>query len=161
VLIGDGVERHSLEKLAQALGVADRVEFTGTLDHSQVIAHLKAADLFCFASVTETQGLVTLEAIATGTRDAVTHEREGLLTDNDELALTQAICRVLDNPALRSRLAGAALKQAQSFDAAEQARKMVSVYHQARQDQQAGRYVQLNGSKPDRQYYAFPLSARE
>ncbi|MCB0173261.1 MAG: glycosyltransferase family 4 protein [Anaerolineae bacterium] len=168
VLIGDGVERHSLEKLAQTLGVADRVEFTGTLDHAQVIAHLKAADLFCFASVTETQGLVTLEAMAaglpvvavnaTGTRDAVTHEREGLLTDNDASALTQAICRVLDNPALRSRLAGAALKQAQSFDAEEHARKMVSVYHQARQDQRAGRFVQLNGSRSDRHHYPSPLS---
>ncbi|MCB9076637.1 MAG: glycosyltransferase family 4 protein [Anaerolineaceae bacterium] len=168
VLIGDGVERNALEKLAQALGIADRVEFTGVLDHSQVIAHLKAADLFCFASVTETQGLVTLEAMAaglpvvavnaTGTRDAVTHEREGLLTDNNELALTQAICRVLDNPALRSRLAGAALKQAQSFDAEEQARKMASVYHQARQDQRAGRFVQVTYSKSRRRDYALPLS---
>ncbi|MCB0192479.1 MAG: glycosyltransferase [Anaerolineae bacterium] len=168
VLIGDGVERNSLETLAQNLGVADRVEFTGTLDHTQVIAHLKAADLFCFASITETQGLVTLEAMAaglpvvavdaTGTRDAVTHEREGLLTDNDALALTQALCRVLDNPTLRNRLANAALQQAQAFDAEEQARKMVSVYQQARQDQRAGRTVQINRSKSWLRGYAFPQS---
>lgn len=157
VLIGDGDERASLEQLAQTLGIAARVEFTGFLPYPQVIAHLKAADIFCFASVTETQGLVTVEAMAaglpvvavnaTGTRDAVTHNRDGLLTENSAPALTRAIGRLLDSPELRHRLADAARHRATAFNAAAQAAKVVAVYDQAREDQQAGRYVPVEKSQ--------------
>lgn len=168
VLIGDGNERKSLEKLAQELSIAPQVEFTGVLPHPQVIAHLKAADLFCFASITETQGLVTLEAMAaelpvvavnaSGTCDAVTHESEGLLTPNEDLALSQAISRVLDSPALRNRLAGAALKRAQTFNIEALAGKILSVYEQAREDHRAGRYVHLATPQLPRWSDSFPLS---
>ncbi|MCG3211417.1 MAG: D-inositol-3-phosphate glycosyltransferase [Anaerolineae bacterium] len=171
VLIGDGAERASLEKLAQELGIAARVNFTGMLSHSQVIGHLKAANLFCFASITETQGLVTLEAMAaglpvvavnaTGTRDTVTHECEGLLTENEDSALTRAICRVLDSPTLWDRLAAAALKRAQCFSAEAQAGKLVSIYHQARADQRAGRCVQVAQPKTKHRTYSFPLSTTQ
>lgn len=166
VLIGNGDERPALERQAQSLGVTGQVEFTGTLDYPQVIAHLKAADLFCFASVTETQGLVTLEAMAaglpvaavnaTGTRDAVTHGREGLLTANDPAALNRAICRILDNPALRQQLGDAALKRARAFNADAQAQKAVSVYEQAREDQRAGRTVPVAAPHPRRWRHVFP-----
>jgi glycosyltransferase involved in cell wall biosynthesis len=158
VLIGDGVERKLLEQLARTMGIAAQVEFTGVLAHQQVIAHLKAADLFCFASVTETQGLVTIEAMAaglpvvavdaTGTRDVVTHECEGLLTPNEDTALFQAISRILDSSALRDRLASAALRRAQTFNIETQARKMVSVYEQAMEDHRAGRHVQVANPNP-------------
>jgi glycosyltransferase involved in cell wall biosynthesis len=167
VLIGDGNERKSLEKLAQELGIASRVEFTGALPHQQVIAHLKAADLFCFASITETLGLATMEAMAaglpvvavnaTGTCDVVTPECEGLLTPNEDAALFQAIGRVLDNPALRDRLAGAALETAQTFNIEAQACKIVSVYEQAREDQRAGRHVQVAEPQPLPWRDALPL----
>lgn len=168
VLIGGGDERKSLEKLAQKLGIASQVEFTGALPHQQVIAHLKGADLFCFASVTETQGLVTIEAMAaglpvvavdaTGTCDVVTHEGEGLLTPNEDTALSQAIGRVLDSPALRDRLAGAALRRAQTFNIETQACKLVAVYEQAREDQRAGRHVQVANPPLLRWRDSLPLS---
>jgi 1,2-diacylglycerol 3-alpha-glucosyltransferase len=66
---------------------------------------LKAVDIFFFASVSETQGLVTMEAMAaglpifavdaTGTRDEVDNGVEGLLTENDSDALVQALEKVL------------------------------------------------------------------
>src|SRR5687768_8209221 len=66
VLIGDGPDRQTLESLAMELGIAERVTFTGQLAFDEIAAYLKAADLFSFASVTETQGLVTIEAMAAG-----------------------------------------------------------------------------------------------
>ncbi len=90
VILGEGEERASLETLATKLGIRERVEFTGSVPFNEVPAYLKAADLFCFASVTETQGLVTLEALAAGlpvvavdangTRDVVANE-PGRLAD--------------------------------------------------------------------------------
>ncbi|RME99269.1 MAG: glycosyltransferase family 4 protein [Chloroflexi bacterium] len=156
-LIGDGDERRKLEALAAELGVAERVEFTGNIPYRSVIAHLKAADLFCFASESETQGMVTMEAMAaglpvvavdaTGTRDVVTHGHEGLLTPNHSNALAQAIETVLNDDSARARFAGAALARAQTLSIQAQAKKLVDVYRQAAQDQRAGRYVQI--TNPD------------
>jgi len=66
VLIGDGSGRDSLQQLAAQLGIAERVTFTGALPFEEIPRYMKAADVFSFASVTETQGLVTIEAMAAG-----------------------------------------------------------------------------------------------
>jgi len=153
VLIGDGDERSNLEKLARRLGIADRVEFTGSIPHDEVVANLKGADLFCFASITETQGLVTMEAMAsglpvvavdaTGTSDVVEHGQDGLLTENDSHALAQAIERMLDDEALRARFVEASLERAKSLSIEAMAQRLIGVYHQAIEDQKAGRRVQV------------------
>lgn len=114
VIVGGGLEKDSLEAYARKSRFSDRIEFTGTVPYEEVPNYLKAADLFVFASVTETQGLVTMEAMAaglpivavaaTGTSDAVVDGEQGLLTENDSAALAHAICRVLDDEALRERL---------------------------------------------------------
>ena len=64
VILGEGDERKALEKRARELGMAGRIEFTGNVPFAEVPRYLKAADLFCFASISETQGLVTMEALA-------------------------------------------------------------------------------------------------
>lgn len=153
VLVGEGDERKSLEKYTCNAGVADRVEFTGRLSFSEVPGYLKAADLFCFASVTETQGLVTMEALAaglpvvavdaTGTRDMVTHNQEGLLTANDSQALAQAIEQVLGDEMLLQRFKQAAERKAKTFDAMGQAKKLIAVYEQAKEDKKASLSVQM------------------
>ncbi|HMQ55257.1 MAG TPA: glycosyltransferase [Anaerolineae bacterium] len=158
VLIGEGDERKRLERQARKAGIAQQVEFTGRLPFHQVPAYLKAADLFCFASMTETQGLVTMEAMAaglpvvavdaSGTRDEVDHGQTGLLTSNHPDALAQAIERVLDDEALRQRLGEGARHKAESCDALVRARQLIDVYERASEDKRAGRYVQVERNKP-------------
>lgn len=153
VLIGDGPERKALEELAGNLGIAPRVEFTGRVEFSEIPGYLRAADVFCFASVTETQGLVTMEAMAaglpivavdaTGTSDAVTHGQEGLLTENDSTALAQAIQQVVSDAALRQQFKTAALEKVVWFDLKIQARKMLEVYGQAIEDKKADRFLEI------------------
>lgn len=55
VIVGDGDERASLESLANELGIGQQVEFAGRVDYADMPGYLAGADLFCFASVTETQ----------------------------------------------------------------------------------------------------------
>jgi 1,2-diacylglycerol 3-alpha-glucosyltransferase len=158
IILGDGEERQSLKKQARQLGIADRVELPGTVPFTHVPDYLFATDLFCFASTTETQGLVTLEAMAadlpvvavaaSGTSDVIRHEKEGLLTDNDPQALAQAIIRVLREDALRDSLRQAARKQAQSYDMRYLAERLTDVYQQAIIDKKAGRYVEVDRHKP-------------
>jgi glycosyltransferase involved in cell wall biosynthesis len=151
ILIGDGPQKEELKKYAKGLGITDKVQFTGLVPFDQIPKYLKAADLFCFASVTETQGLVTMEAMAaglpvvavkaTGTNEIVQDGETGLLTENSSEALAQEIIRILSKPDLYNRLKEAALEQSQTFDISYQAQRMISVYEQAIEDKRAGRSI--------------------
>lgn len=157
VLLGDGSERESLEAQAADLGIADRVELTGNVPFEQVPDYLAAADLFCFASVTETQGLVTMEALAaglpvvavkaTGTTDVLEPDRQGLLTDDNSAALAQAIQRLVENQALRQQFSQAALERAREFEMLAQAQKLLKVYERAIEDQKGGRYIRVESEE--------------
>lgn len=153
VLIGDGPDKHSLESLASELGIAERVTFTGQLPFDEIPTYLKAADLFSFASVTETQGLVTIEAMAaglpviavdgSGTHDIVDNGKEGLLVENDPSALASSINDVLSNPQQMRKFSTQALKKARTFDVNRVGKQMIKVYEQAIEDKKEDRYVTL------------------
>jgi glycosyltransferase involved in cell wall biosynthesis len=154
VIVGGGMEEKPLAKLAEDLGIADQVNFTGTIPFEEVPSYLKAADIFCFASVTETQGLVTMEAMAadlpivavdaTGTSDAVEHGKDGLLTENDAGALAAALEQVIDDAELRQHLMEGAKEKVQWFDIHRQAQRMLGVYEQAKEAKQANRYIKTH-----------------
>ena len=153
VLIGDGTARQTLETLSAELGITDRVTFTGALPFEQIPRYLKAADLFAFASVTETQGLVTIEAMAAslpvvavdgpGTRDIVEHGKQGFLVENDPDALAGALNQLLSDPQKMKRFSSNALKKARTFDVKELGKQLIGVYEQAIQDKKEDQYVTL------------------
>ena len=67
VLVGQGTEsRASAATGAAAWSVAPRIRFAGVRPHDELADCYQAADLFLFASETETQGLVLAEAAACG-----------------------------------------------------------------------------------------------
>ena len=151
VIIGEGSEHEDLQELAEELGIAGQVAFTGKVEPADVSAYLAAADIFCFASVSETQGLATLEAMAaglpvaavdaSGTSDAVENGIQGFLTPNDSVALAYAIERLVINPDLRDRMGSAAKIRAREFDIILLAKKLLEVYEIAMGNAKAGRYV--------------------
>jgi glycosyltransferase involved in cell wall biosynthesis len=63
-VIGAGSEQQVLREQAEALGLEDRVEFTGGLPLAEVARHMAAAHVFCLPSVRESGGAVLLEAMA-------------------------------------------------------------------------------------------------
>lgn len=156
-IIGDGLDRDKLGKYVKKLGVSEKIEFLGTVSYADIPAYLKAADLFGFASIAETQGLVTMEAVASGlpvvavdavgTRDNVENNRQGLLTPNDSKALSEAINTLVDNPSLRKQFAASSLQRAGEFDMLFQAEKLLGVYQQAIIDYKAGKYVVIDRAK--------------
>jgi 1,2-diacylglycerol 3-alpha-glucosyltransferase len=153
VLIGDGTARQSLEEFVSELGIAERVTFTGALPFEEIPRYLKAADVFVFASVTETQGLVTIEAMAAGlpivavdgpgTRDIIEHGKQGFLVENDPDALAKGINKVLSDSQRLSRLSNHALKKAKTFDVNELGKQLIGVYEQAIEAKKADQYVTL------------------
>jgi glycosyltransferase involved in cell wall biosynthesis len=153
VLLGDGPQRDELEELATQLGIAERVDFIGKVPFEEVPAYLKAADFFGFASTTETQGLVTMEALAahlpviavkaSGTRDIVQNGKQGLLVDEDPQALANGIRQLLADTAKFQKYQQAAQIRAKEFEMKALASQLVDVYQQAVQAKKQDQFVKV------------------
>lgn len=112
LVVGGGPHLDSLRRYASELPGADRIIFAGPMAHEELPPVYAAADLFVFASTTETQGLVMAEARAAGTpcvivegggaSETVRHGEDGLVIEPDVDAFTEAILSLLED---RSRLA--------------------------------------------------------
>jgi glycosyltransferase involved in cell wall biosynthesis len=67
IIIGDGPLKVSLITLSETLGIADRVDFHGVIDHREACAWYNAADIFCLPSLWEGCPNVVIESLACGT----------------------------------------------------------------------------------------------
>jgi colanic acid/amylovoran biosynthesis glycosyltransferase len=65
-LVGDGPLRETLERRAERLGIADRVEFAGWRGAHEVLAHVEASRALVLASFAEGLPVVVMEALALG-----------------------------------------------------------------------------------------------
>jgi glycosyltransferase involved in cell wall biosynthesis len=106
-------------------GLADRVRYLGFVAGARGV--LPQADVFCLSSKTEGLGTSVLDAMAAGVPVATTagggipemveHEVTGLLAPvGDAAALAAAVDRLLDDPALATRLVAAARERVRAFD---------------------------------------------
>jgi 1,2-diacylglycerol 3-alpha-glucosyltransferase len=139
VIAGEGPARAALRKLAGQLGLEDGVRFVGYLDRSTALLDCyAAADAFVFASRTETQGLVLLEALAQGTaivstaelgtRFVLAGECGALVVPEDVDAFATAVIRVLTEPSLRERLADLGRAHAAAWSSLAMAGRLVEIY---------------------------------
>ena len=155
VLIGDGPEKENIQILAHDLEISHAVEFSGKQKFEKIPEFLKAADIFVFASTSETQGLVTIEAMAaglpvvavraTGTVDAVENQQQGYLTENNPQALAEAILRLLHDSQKQKEFSEAAVKKAETYDMHYLAKQLEAVYQTAIQKKQAGEFINIKG----------------
>jgi glycosyltransferase involved in cell wall biosynthesis len=145
-IIGEGPLLAELRQLAEGLGVADRIRFSGRLPRNEIKQLFHSAQVFAFPSVTEAEafGIVQIEAMAAGlpivnTRLATTvplvarHDLEALtVPPNDPQALSQALNHILDDPALAGRLGAAGRERSMSeFDQAVFRARMAVIYEDA------------------------------
>ncbi len=138
LVVGGGPQAAELRDAVGGLGIAGQVVFTGPLSHERVLDCYAAADVFAFASPTETQGLVVVEAMAAGLPvvavgaggvvEAVGDGVTGLLTAPGPEALAAAIRRMLDDGALRHRCALNGRRAARSYAIEELVHRLVGLY---------------------------------
>lgn len=67
IIVGDGPMKPKIEEYIAEEDAGKNVILTGYIKRDNLIEYYKQSDLFVFASVTETQGLVVLESLAAGT----------------------------------------------------------------------------------------------
>jgi len=71
-IIGDGPERKKLLKLAEKLGISDKIEWKSFLPREELIEEIRNADVFLLLSESEAYGIIVAEALALGTPVIVT-----------------------------------------------------------------------------------------
>lgn len=144
VIAGEGPARDHLQKLARELGISSQVRFIGYLDRSTELPDCYAAgDAFVFASRTETQGLVLLEAMAQGTPVVSTAElgTRSILTEGcgafvvaekeAEFAAAVAVALELGPDDSRRRQLRA---HAESWASAAMARRLIAFYEKVKEN---------------------------
>jgi 1,2-diacylglycerol 3-alpha-glucosyltransferase len=137
IIAGDGPHRQILEKYAVSLGIAQYVIFTGFMRRKDLIDLYKQT-LFVFASKTETQGLVLMEAMMAGAAviavgemgplDIISSGETGVLVKENEDEFAQACCRLLEDGKERQRIGKAAQKWARSQSSQVSAVKLLDIY---------------------------------
>ncbi|MEA3275224.1 MAG: glycosyltransferase [Pseudomonadota bacterium] len=139
VIAGEGPARRGLETLTKRLGLRDNLLFVGYLERDGALEDCYCAgDAFVFASRTETQGLVLLEAMALGvpvvstaimgTQEVLDGGHGCLIAEDDEADFAAKAVRLLTEPDLRGRLSGEARHYAEGWSAPALADHMLDFY---------------------------------
>lgn len=126
-LVGDGPEHEALKELTEDLGVDHRTYFVGEQGLRQMPAWYRHADLFVYASMSETYGQVVSEALwcglpvvamddGMGVAGQVTDGADGFLVDpgaeDADHRFGRHIQRLLTQVDLRREMSGAAVRNA-------------------------------------------------
>lgn len=140
VIAGEGPAEKSLHALGKELNLEDNLKFIGYLDRETELNDCyAAADVFVFSSLSETQGLVLLEAMAQGTpvvaiaelgTKSILVEGEGaLIAPENELVFAERVSTLLSNKTLRNKLSKAALSYVKTnWTDKAQAIRMIDFY---------------------------------
>lgn len=149
VFLGDGGREASIRALAAELGVADRVEFAGSVPHREVARRLAQTDIVIAPSVTAANGdresgiLVLKEAGASslpvigtyhgGLPEIIDDAETGFLVpERDVEALADRLARLVADPALRTRMGQAGRRKMEvEYDLHTQVRRDLAGHYDA------------------------------
>jgi len=139
-IVGDGPARETYRRLARDLGIGDKVKFWGFIERDQIGTYYSAADLFIFASQTETQGLVIQEAMSYGlpcvlvggggADDTVIDGENGIITSSSAEELAAAAQKVISDPHFAQRLSACALGTYREHTISRMVDRIINVYNQ-------------------------------
>jgi glycosyltransferase involved in cell wall biosynthesis len=124
VHVGGGPLARKMERLAERLGIADRVSWRGPLPQDRLLAEYRAADVFALASriagdgdrdglpnvliEAASQALPCIATRISAIPELIDDGANGILVDAGDIAgLMDALARLIDDPALRARLGAA------------------------------------------------------
>ncbi len=138
LVVGGGPHLDNLRRYAAELPGADRIIYAGPMAHSELPPVYAAADLFVFASTTETQGLVMAEARAAGTpcvvvrgggaSETVSHNEDGLIVEPTREAFAEAVLALLGDPSRLATMRQACLRNARNYTPEAMTDSVLEVY---------------------------------
>lgn len=121
LIVGEGHQRERLQERITELGLTEQVTLVGAVPPEQMATWYQLGDAFLFASQSETQGMVILEAMAaglpvvavrsSGIDDVVEEGHNGYKTPAKQSAWCERVHTLLDDENLRRQLS----QNAQAF----------------------------------------------
>jgi len=159
LVAGEGPALVHCKRLAADLGLAAHVAFAGYLDRKQELLDCySAGDLFVFASRTETQGLVLLEAMAQGvpvvstahmgTVDVLGPGRGCAIANEGEAEFAAKVVELLRDRPARLKLGREAQIYAKTWSAAEMAAQLAALYREVCGTRVTPRLTSLSSGRP-------------
>ena len=138
VLVGCGPEQDHLEELVKELNITDSVCFLGVIKHSNIPKVYADADIFVFASQTETQGIVILEAMASGLpvvavkdmalEEMIINNQNGFLVRKNPNYFAEKALFLLNDKKLHKNFSLQAQKNVHNFTADKTAEYLENLY---------------------------------
>ena len=138
VLVGPGPEEEAVRQWLIDHQLTQDVIVTGRLEPDRLKPLFGRADVFFFPSLTDTQAIVVVEALAAGTPAVVSnqngpativiHNRTGFVCSDRTEAYTQELTRLLTDQALRTTMGAAAREDARRYADDATARAMAETY---------------------------------
>ena len=141
VFAGKGPMHKHLSALAKKLNIEKRVLFPGAFEYTEIPYVYKDADVFAFSSKTETQGVVVLEAAASGLPLVVTNDAayKGMAQDGvnafvvpfDINSFAEKLDIILSDKSLRERYSKASVDVAKkNFDPKTWTEELINFYQE-------------------------------
>ncbi len=140
MIIGTGPEKNNIQKLINKYSLQNDVILIGSVLPSEISTYYSASDLFIFSSISETQGMVLLEAMAgkcpvicvrsSGTDDVVSDGYNGYKTASETSEWAEKVRILLESSALRETMSVNAFLYSQDFSVEKMAEKAESFYRQ-------------------------------
>lgn len=138
LLVGGGPQENKYRDWLRRHQLLNHVTFTEFLEKEETDEVFGAADIFVFPSVTETQGIVITEAMASGTppvavdkmgpSDIIDNGQDGFLVKPLPIPFAEKIITLLRQPVLLEKMKQAGYKKAEEYSAENSADKMERLY---------------------------------
>lgn len=139
LLVGEGPDKEMLIDMVKTLDINEEVIFTGKIPNAELKDYYGASDAFVFASKSETQGIVLLEAFAAGTpavcveasgiSDLLKDGENGFLVSENAFLFAEQLYKLTTENALREILSDGARRTARSFSENHIAKEAIGQYN--------------------------------
>jgi glycosyltransferase involved in cell wall biosynthesis len=140
VIVGDGVDKARLEKIVKDEGLDAAVKFLGRVTPPDLYDLYRVGSVFATASEIETQGIVLIEAAATGlpliavNKGAVaevckTNENGFLCEPGNVQEIAQAMVKILSDKDLQEKFSENSVKIASEHDLERTIEKFINIYN--------------------------------
>jgi glycosyltransferase involved in cell wall biosynthesis len=138
LIIGNGPDLDYFKEETARRGVADQCVFTGYMERKDLALAYSISEIFVFPSLTETQGLVTLEAMFSGipvvaigemgTIMVMGGDNGGFMVKNDPWEFSRRVLELMEDRELYDRKVLEAKQHAQSWSIDEITRRLERIY---------------------------------
>lgn len=138
LVAGDGPHRAIFETHASERNLSQRTAFMGYVPHDDLPIIYALSEIFVFPSKTETLGLCTIEAMATGTpvvaigemgtRDVMEGDNGGFMVPDDLGEFTAAVLRLLGDEGLRSSKSAEAVAWSKRYSIETTSETLLSLF---------------------------------